>query len=106
MPTQAKEGQNGKDDTEKPGRRDVSGTIAKGGRIPGDERQGGSGGVRGYRKPAGRIRRMPDDRRSEEDETKCLRREETQNRNTAHIQIASPAGTRTAYGMEGWGMIQ
>lgn len=49
---------------------------------------------------------MPDDRRSEEDETKCLRREETQNRNTAHIPIASPAGTRTAYGMEGWGMTR
>ena len=49
---------------------------------------------------------MSDDRRSEEDETKCLRREETQNRNIAHIQIASPAGTRIAYGMEDWDMIQ
>lgn len=49
---------------------------------------------------------MPDDRRSEEDETKCLRGGEIQNRNTAHIQIASPAGTRTAYGMEDWGMTR
>lgn len=73
MPTQAKEGQNGKDDTEKPGRRDVSGTIAKGGRIPGDERQDGAGSVWGYCKSLGRIRGVPDNRRSKEDEKKWLR---------------------------------
>lgn len=74
MLIQARKGDNdGENDTEKPGWRHLSGTIAKGGRIPGDERQDGTGGIRGYREPFGRIRRMPDDRRSKEDEKKWLR---------------------------------